>query len=249
MKDFLCNNKNKLWYLLGLILIILAWVISSNEVNNAIILPKPKDVVLSLFHIVTKFENIIIIINTLSRLITAVAIGFALGLIVMILYLIYPPILQLFKPLITISKSTPVASIIIICLIWVGSKYSPILITALVIFPVILEAMIAGVKSIDKSYLEELQLNGGMNPYSIRKVLFPFTYPYLFLGIIQSVGLGLKVMVMAELISQTQTSIGNELYINKVYFQMANLFAWTIILIILVTMIEHLIGKAKKRLI
>jgi NitT/TauT family transport system permease protein len=249
MVNFINKNKGKLLYFIGTMVIIIIWWILSITLNNQIILPKISSVLSSFFRIISKLDQLIIIGNTVLRLVISVLIGLGFSFILVILFVLYPPILSFFTPILTLCKTTPVASIIIIILIWIGSEYSPVLITSLVIFPLMSESMVSGIKTIDKSYMEELKLNGGMSRYALGSVIMPLIYPHIFLGIIQSFGLGLKVMVMAELFSQTQISIGNQLYISKVYLNMSDLFAWTIVLILLVIGFEYLISKARKKII
>jgi NitT/TauT family transport system permease protein len=243
------KNKSKIFYVTGVLVLVLIWWVLSITVNNSIILPRIGLVLESFIRIITRFEHLIVIGSTVFRLILSVVIGLAVSLLFVVSFILYPPLLSLFKPLLTLFKSTPVASIIIIILIWIGSAYSPILITTLVVVPLMTEAMVSGIKTIDKSYIEELKLNGGMSKYALFSVILPLIYPHIFLGMIQSFGLGLKVIVMAELFSQTQTSIGNQLYLSKIYLNISDLFAWTIVLTLLVVGFEYLITLAKKKLL
>jgi len=90
---------------------------------------------------------------------------------------------------------------------------------------------------------------GSNNLYAIFKVYIPMIRPFIFMGLIQSMGLGIKVMVMAELISQTRYSIGNQIYLQKINLNMASLFAWTFVLVIIVVIIELFINHIKKKML
>ncbi|MFA7106710.1 MAG: hypothetical protein WC154_05365, partial [Candidatus Izemoplasmatales bacterium] len=68
-------------------------------------------------------------------------------------------------------------------------------------------------------------------------------------SILQSLGLGIKVIVMAEYLGQTQNSIGNNLYLAKINIEYSEVFAWTILLIIFALLFEFLISRTRKIII
>ena len=57
-------------------------------------------------------------------------------------------------------------------------------------------------------------------------------------GIQATIGLSFKVMVMAEVMAQSSTGLGQMLNYEKTYLNMGAVFAWTIILIVLVMIFE-----------
>ncbi len=69
--------------------------------------------------------------------------------------------------------------------------------------------------------------------------------PYIFAGILTSIGICWKGTIAAEVISVLNTSIGNEIYNGKIYLDIDAVFAWTIIIIACSLVIE----KFAKRLI
>ena len=56
-------------------------------------------------------------------------------------------------------------------------------------------------------------------------------------------------MVMAEVMGQSQVGIGQQLNYEKTYLNMPAVFAWTIVLILLVMFFEIIIGYLIKKLI
>jgi NitT/TauT family transport system permease protein len=69
--------------------------------------------------------------------------------------------------------------------------------------------------------------------------------PFIKVGLIQSFGLGFKVLVMSEYLAQTKTSIGMMLYEGRIMMEYADVFAWTLIIIVIVFGMETLLGKFK----
>ena len=87
-----------------------------------------------------------------------------------------------------------------------------------------------------------------VTPYIIYKVYLPIIGPYLISSIIASLGLGLKVMVMAEFISQTPKTIGYSLNEEKMFLEIDNVFAWTIILILFMLIVEFVLKFVQKKM-
>ena len=96
--------------------------------------------------------------------------------------------------------------------------------------------------------LDEVKMTAGLSPRVICKVHLPITFPSILTALIQSIGLGLKVLVMAEYLSQPKYSIGNEfVYYKDISLQMEYLYAWSIILIVFVLIMEILISYISKK--
>ena len=75
---------------------------------------------------------------------------------------------------------------------------------------------------------------------------FPLIAGYLKTAILQSGGLGIKVLVMAEYLAQTPISIGARLYMERVFLRYDYVFAWTILLVILALLFEFAIHRSKQ---
>ena len=58
----------------------------------------------------------------------------------------------LFAPLLTVVKATPVASFILLVLIWIGRGSVPAVIAALMVLPVVWTNVAAGVRGVDGNF-------------------------------------------------------------------------------------------------
>jgi ABC-type nitrate/sulfonate/bicarbonate transport system permease component len=111
----------------------------------------------------------------------------------------------------------------------------------------IYQAELDGIKNINKTLLEVLKLDCDKCSFpAVKMVFLPLSMPFFRTSLLQSAGLGIKVLVVAEFIAQTNHSIGRELYFNRINLEYSRVFAWTIILIIIVTGIEYLVNKYLK---
>ena len=153
------------------------------------------------------------------------------------------------KPLMSLLKTLPIA-VLIILLIIMFSDNALYYIVGVVILPIIYEATINGLDSIDQNIVDEVKMLSNTNFTVIKNIYLPLTAPFVLTSLIQSFGLGLKVLVMAEFISNTRNSIGYEIILYRDdYNDMSYVYAWSIILILFVLVIDFIIDILKKKIL
>lgn len=242
-------TKNHSLYFLGIIFIIVLWWILSIVIKNDLVIPSIKNVLESLMNLLKTKKTYEIILNTIYRLIISLVIAFLVSFVLSLVSFLFKEMKEFLLPLITLIRTIPVATIIIILLMLVGNKNSPYIICMLVIVPIMYEANLNGFYSIDKGVLEEVKMQSKTNFLVIKDIYVPLVFPHLLSGIVASFGLGLKVMVMAEFIAQTPNTIGYILNQEKVFLEINNVFAWTIILIIFMMLVEVGLKIIQNRLV
>ncbi len=86
----------------------------------------------------------------------------------------------------------------------------------------------------------------------ILKIYQPALLPYLLTACVNAVGVAWKSGVAAEIIGLPSRSIGEHLYEAKLYLDTANLFAWTLSIILVSLLTEkislYLVRKAGEKL-
>lgn len=223
---------------LGIIFIIVLWWILSIVVKNDLVIPDIISVIKSLLNLLKSKKTYEIILNTIFRLVISLIIAFLVSFALSFASFAFKGIKEFLLPLITLIRTIPVTTIIIILLMIIGNKNSPYIICMLVIVPIMYEANLNGFYSIDKGVLEEVRMISRTNFLVIKDIYVPLVFPHLLSGIVASFGLGLKVMVMAEFIAQTPNTIGYVLNQEKVFLEINNVFSWTIILIVFMMTVE-----------
>lgn len=145
---------------------------------------------------------------------------------------------ELFYPLLTIVKATPVASFITLVIIWLGAKSVPVFICALMVFPIVWAAVSDGIKSIDKKHLELAKVFEFSKKKKLKLIYLPSVAPFFLSAFKTSIGLAWKAGVAAEVLAVSPDSIGKQLFNARTYYEIPELFAWTITVIILSLVIE-----------
>ena len=139
-----------------------------------------------------------------------------------------------------LMRSVPVASFIILALIWIGSSQLAVLIAFIVVLPMIYVNTLSGLKSTDASLLEMAFVFRIPVWKRIRFLYIPALLPYLISGCRIALGMSWKSGVAAEVIGLPTTSIGERLYMSKIYLETADLFAWTFTIIVVSSLSERL---------
>lgn len=145
---------------------------------------------------------------------------------------------MILAPLITTLKSIPVASFVVLLLIWFGSHRLSFFISFLIVFPNIYVSTMAGLKSTDRQLLEMAEVFGMTRANRIFYLYRPALMPYLTSSLKTSLGMSWKSGVAAEVIGLPEFSLGERLYMSKIYLDTAGLFAWTLLIILLSFLFE-----------
>ena len=145
---------------------------------------------------------------------------------------------EFLAPAIQLMKSVPVASFVILALIWTGSRNLSIFISFIVVYPVIHVNTLAGLSHADKKLLEMAQVFRIPLWRQAASIYRISLYPYLESALRTALGMGFKSGIAAEVIGVPDGSIGEGLYMAKIYLSTAELFAWTFTIIIISTLFE-----------
>ena len=147
---------------------------------------------------------------------------------------------ELLNPVISAVKSIPVASFVILSLIWIGSENLSVFIAFLVVFPMIYTGTIAGLSSTDKQLLEMAQVFSMPARKKLWYIYRPALIPYLSSSCNTALGMSWKSGIAAEVIGVPASSIGENLYMAKIYLSTEELFAWTLVIIVISALFEKL---------
>ncbi len=232
-------------YATTLLVVLLIWQLQAMRIGKPDFFPFPIDVAGTLVELLTQVGTYETILHSFGRLVISIAAATGVGVVIGIVAGFNDTFATLMRPIVTSLRTLPVASLIVIILIIYGHARSLYVITFLMIFPIVFEASKQGVLNVETSIRRALAMEA-VQPYKkLFMVHLPLAFPYIKTGFLQSIGLGFKVLVMAEFIAQSPISIGNALYRGRINFQYDHVFAWTIILIVLVTLVEAGINQLR----
>ena len=240
-------KTQKLFEVLSVLIVLLIWQLTANRWSNVSFFPSPLQIIRELYLLLITSSTYKVLGATLLRLLIALSISTVFGTFLGLFSGLHYQVESLLKPIVVTLRTIPVISIVVILLMLYGNVTSLYIIIFLVLFPIIYQAQLDGIKNIDREYLEVLKMDCDRCSFpAVRMVFFPMALPHLRTGILQSIGLGIKVLVMAEFIAQTKIGIGREFIRQGLVLNYANIIAWTLILVFIALIVEHYINKYLK---
>ncbi|AWZ48021.1 ABC transporter permease [Clostridiaceae bacterium 14S0207] len=240
MKIFTTRVSKKVGILMFWLLI---WEGLSLLINNQILLPQPLSVLITLSKLIFEKYFWKSVLLSIIRVILGVLTSIILGIILGIFSGLNIFLEEILEPFIIAVKATPVMSIIIIALVWFNSNSVPIFTTILMCFPMIYTNVLQGIKSVDKNLISMAKLYKVRKIYILKQIYFPWIMPYIYSGILMCLGVGWKVSVASEVLSTPKFSIGLNILSSKSNLDTEELFAWTIIVVLLSLILENVFKK------
>lgn len=238
---------------LGKSIIVLAfwlavWAGLAALVGRELLLPGPWVVGRRLIELIVTAHFWQTVAVTLARIVLGAVCGIALGALLGALTCRFRALDALLSPLLTLIRSTPVASFILLILIWVGRDIVPSVIVILMVSPVVWANVAAGVKSTDPALLEMARVYRFPALRTLRRVYIPSVLPHFLSACQTSLGLAWKAGVAAEVLTVPKHAVGKMLYESKLYLETVDLFAWTVVVVLCSLVIEKLLRAAVGRI-
>ncbi len=224
--------------ILPLLFWLFIWHIGSLIVNNEFMFPSIKKTFAALTVLVSQKSFYNAVFLSILRVLTGLVFGCFFGTILAIICNKFSLANDIFSPMITIIRSTPVASFIVI--LWVlmnGDKLS-IFVGFIMVLPIIWQSTIDGISSIDKNLIEVTSVFEFSSFKKFKLLVLPTLKKYLFPAIITSTGLAWKAEIAAEIIAYTKHSIGQGINDAKYNMDTATVFAWTLVIIFFSIILE-----------
>ena len=242
------TTKRYLYSFSGIFFIILVWFIVSTIQKDDLIFPSLKQILSSIINILSDVDCLKYIGLDIIRIIIAIIVSFIVSIIVVFFYIRFKNSYHFIKPLLVFFKTIPVVGISIFIWLLVGGTSVPVITTILVTIPVIIQGLVGSLDEMDENLVNELKMVNINYLVAFFKVYLPYLVPYILISFFQTFGLGLKVMVTSEYLSQTKNSIGKALYNAQSNIAIDDILAWSIIIIVFVGVCEIIIKKLTKKL-
>lgn len=217
---------------------LIVWQITAMSVNNKILLAGPAETLHALASLAAKTDFWRTVFYSAGRICAGFLSAFLLGLLLGGMAYFYPFLREILKPAIGAVKAVPVAVFAVILLIWFGSTGLTVWVSFLIVFPQVYTNTIAGLDSTDRKLLEMAQVMG--TPWWKKSFFIyrPALMPYLTGCSKTALGMSWKSGVAAEVIGTPAFSIGERLYMSKIYLDTAGIFAWTFVIILMSLLFE-----------
>lgn len=220
---------------------LLVWQIAATLLGQEILLVSPGRAFSTLFGLMRTKKFYESVSFSLLRIVLGFALSLVVGVALALVSKFQPPVKALIQPLMQAVKATPVASFIILALIWIRSENLSVFTSFLMGLPVFYSNILEGLDSADDKLLEMAHVFRIPLMGRLRAIYLPSAYPFLLSAISASFGMCWKAGVAAEVIGIPDGSIGEALYRAKIFLNTPDLFAWTIAVMLLSVCMEKCI--------
>jgi len=226
---------------------VVIWECISIGVGQELMVPSPVSVIIRLYYLMGTVAFWQITATTVFRITIGFLIGCVLGVGLAVITSVSSLLYAFFKPILNIIKATPVASFIILALIWIRGGQIPAFISFLMVFPIIWANVSKGISQTDRNILEMAKVYHLTRTQIVKKIFVHSVLPYFTAAATISMGLAWKAGIAAEVLSTPQFAIGTSIYDSKIYLETVDLFAWSIVVIAMSVILERLIEFLIKR--
>lgn len=219
---------------------LLLWQLASMAVGLPLLLPSPLAVLLRLGQLCIGADFWLTVASSLLRILLGFLLGVLFGTALAGLCWRFRLIDALARPLLGVLKSTPVASFIILALVWVKTTWLATVISFIMVLPLIYANVREGIDSADRQLLEMAQVFRLSRRKTFRYCYLPAILPFFLSAISSALGFAWKSGIAAEVLGRPARAIGSQIYDSKIYLETPDLFAWTLVVILLSVLLERL---------
>ena len=207
------------------------WVLMAGFVAQPLILPGPGAVVVALLRLVCDADAWAILAGSGARILGGLALAAVCGGLLAGISSRSRAFARLVAPALSFVKATPVACVVVLLLIWLGSARVSIAAVFLMALPGVYFSLVEGLTQVDKPLEQMFRLHGVRGwrlfcAHTWREVL-----PFVLSCARAVIGMSWKAGVAAELIGMAAGTVGERIYQAKLLIETADLLAWTVLVV------------------
>lgn len=241
------QSKNILKTTVVLLLWLAIWQLAAFLIRQEILVPTPLATLKSLIALGKTGDFYISVLLSLLRIVSGYLLGVVFGVLGAVIAYHSKVFNAVFSPVLKLIKAVPVASFIILALVWFKSSTLPIFISFLMVLPMVWSTVQSGLMNIDKKYLELAQVYRLDSIKTFFHIKLPFILPSFISTALTALGYAWKSGIAAEVICRPQASLGNMLQEAKIYISTPDVFALTAVVAFLSIILEMIIKAVVRR--
>ena len=233
------NKREALLRLLAALLALLTWQIASLLIGESLLLPSPLAVLDRFFTLMLEKDFLLSVLFSLSRILLGFFCAVALGTLLAVLSSRFRVLQILLFPYMTAVKTVPVAALIVVAFVWFSSNTLSAFICFLIVLPTVYTTMLASLRSVDEGMLEVARVFRLSPIARMRAIYLPHVREHFISACTLGMGLAFKSGIAAEIIAvPASVSVGEKIYYAKLYLATPELYAWTLLVVLLSVLFE-----------
>lgn len=208
-----------------------AWVFAAALVAQPLILPGPGAVALALLRLVCDGGTWAILVGSGARILGGLALAAVCGGALAGISSRSRAFAHLVAPVLSFVKATPVACVVVLLLIWLGSERVSIAAVFLMALPAVYFSLFEGLAQVDKPLEQMFRLHGVRGWRLFCAHTWCEVLPFVLSCARAVIGMSWKAGVAAELIGMAVGTVGERIYQAKLLIETADLLAWTVLVV------------------
>ena len=210
---------------------ILLWAAAAHKVGLPVLLPSPLSVAQRLVQLCVTADFWMTVFASLVRILLGFFCGVLFGTLLAVMAWRSDIAQEMIRPMLGVLKATPVASFIILALVWIDTQILAAVISFIMVLPLVYHNVREGFDAADTKLLEMARM-----------------LPFFLSAVSSALGYAWKSGIAAEVLGRPAKAIGKQIYDSKIYLETVDLFAWTIVVILMSVMLEKLMLWLVKRI-
>jgi NitT/TauT family transport system permease protein len=226
---------------LGIAILLLGWQLMATLINMPLLLPRPLPVLaqIGIFLMTGSFWHHLG--ATLLRGLIGFGVAYGCGAVLGFLTGQSPWWRAFFRPLVIFVRSTPTITLIVLALLWLKGDAVALLVVFLVVFPLVVQNVEAGITNIDSDLRQMVTIYQVGRWRRLRFFYLPAVLPFLAAAAAAGLGMTWKVLIAAEVLSSPAWGIGAQLDTARIYLQTERVFAWTTLVVLIGLCFDYLL--------
>lgn len=221
---------------------LLLWQLGAMLANRNLLLPipTPVDTAVALGRFAGQGPFWLTVGASLLRICIGFLAAVLLGTLGAILTARFAVLHTLFEPVLQLIRAIPVASFTILVFLWIDRGHIPSVISFFTVLPMVWANVESGLRSTDTGLVEMARVFGMKNGDILRHISLPSIRPFFTAAVGNGLGFAWKSGVAAEVICRAQNSLGNLLWGSKASVSYDEVFAVTLVIVLLSAALQGL---------
>ncbi len=208
---------------IGLVLSI--WSIGAAVADSVFVLPGIPDTFCALGDVLTLASFWTGLCGTLVRSVISYAISAVLAALLFFLCSTFTGADRIISPIISALRTLPTMAVSLLLAIWAGANVAPVILGIFVVMPMIFSSLRARISTLPVELIEAAKLYGAGRCRVFFYVVLPYAASALPESLSTAFSFGIKIVIAAEILMQTATSLGMLMYLSQTYYETATLIA------------------------
>ena len=155
---------------------------------------------------------------------------------------IFKPLRSFFVPVFAIVRTLPTMAVLVLILIYTNVTIAPIIVACLVLFPMIYAQFNVAFDGVDQGLISAMKIFKLNKKQKLFKVYLPIIFPPILSHFGANLSFGIKLVISAEVMANTFTSLGGMMQNANGLGNVAELTALTLVAVLLGLLIELLLN-------